>query len=96
MTQFNMNIHESVFDAINNGLKDWIICVDKGYHIGDTVRIVCVDDDGNPVMLPNYKDGRNVEFRCLVAVTYIQYPEDFELADCLTDNACVIGFKRIA
>lgn len=92
MTQHVLKVNKAYFDAINNGIKTFEIVkiYDKDYCVGDTVKFLCADDDGTIVTIPNYKESKDVELRCFVAIIYIQ---DYNIK--LDEGYGVIGFKKI-
>lgn len=94
MTQHILEVNKAYFDAINNGIKTFEIVkiYDREYRIGDTVKFVCVDDSGNLVTIPNYKEDKKVELRCFAVIVYIQTDEDY--FDELSEGYGVIGFKK--
>lgn len=94
MTLHTMDISQDVFDAINNGIKAFHLCKDKKFRIGDTVRFVCVDEHGDVVQIPDYKSNKNVDLRSMVAIRYIEYPEDMD-EGLIPDKYCIIGFTRM-
>lgn len=93
MTQHEQYIDKAYFDAVNNGVMTFIVRKDdRDYRIGDTIRLVCTDD-GNVVTVPNYRENKEVELRCMVAVTYLFYHEDYPNA--ISDGYLVIGVRKL-
>ena len=95
MTQHIIRIKDDVFDAINNHIKNFIVCREHGYRVGDTVKILCVDKEGSVKTVPDYKQNKEVEFRCLVRIDYIQYADDSDTLDVLDKDYCILGISRV-
>ena len=93
MTQHVVKINKTYFDAINNGVKNFAILRDKEYRVGDTIKVLCVDNDGTQITIPNYKESKEVELRCYAVVLYIEDSDDYPI-DILQDGYVVVGFKK--
>lgn len=93
MTQHELKVNERFFDAINNNIKTFEIRkFDRDYKVGDTIRMVCVNDDREIVTVPNYKEGKeSVPLRVYAVITYILTHEDFSV---IPDGYCVMAIKR--
>lgn len=94
MTQHELKVNERFFDAINNNIKTFEIRkFDRDYKVGDTIRMVCVDDDKAIITVPNYKEGKeSVPLRVYAVITYILTHDDFPMG--IPEGYCVMAIKR--
>lgn len=94
LTQHELKLNQRFFDAVNNGIKTFEIRkYDRDYKVGDTLRLVCVDDNREVVTVPNFKEGRdNVPLRIYACINYILTHEDFPAG--IPEGYCVMAIKR--
>lgn len=94
MTQHELKVHQSIFDAINNDIQTFLIRRMKyDFKVGDTLKMYCINDDNDIVTVPNYKEHKiNVPLRVYACVTYILTHDDNP--DGIPEGYCVMSIRR--